>query len=242
MLDKLKSKYILKKIFEMIKNKRKLNIIKYNKGILAKLNINKKDFETYINVKEFNNKYNTNIEDIDIKELNLSGKHIGNKGLKDLVKIKFKELNGLYLSNNEISDINILEKINFKELNILDLGYNQISDINILEKVNFKELKELNLSYNKISDINILEKVNFKKLKELNLCLNNISNINILEKVDFKELNILDLSDNRISDINVLEKVNFKKLKKLNLSNNPINEEKYNSILINFKSKMNMII
>ena len=31
MLDKVKSKYIVKEIFENIKNKRKLNIIKYNK-------------------------------------------------------------------------------------------------------------------------------------------------------------------------------------------------------------------
>ena len=36
MLDNVKSKYILKDIFEKIKNKRKLNIIKYNKGIKVK--------------------------------------------------------------------------------------------------------------------------------------------------------------------------------------------------------------
>jgi len=242
MLDKVKSKYILKEIFEMIKNKRKLNIIKYNKRITVKLNINKIDFEIYIPLKKYNDKYNTNIEDIDIKELNLIGRKIGNEGLKDFVTIKFKKLKELNLSLNNISDINILQKVNIKELKELYLSWNKISDINILQKVNFKELNILDLSDNQISDINILEKVNFKKLKELNLCLNNISNINILEKVDFKELNILDLSDNRISDINILEKVNFKKLKKLNLSNNPINEEKYNSILINFKSKMNIII
>ena len=41
---------------------------------------------------EFNNKYNTNIEDIDIKKLNLIDKKIGNEGLEFLSKIKFKEL------------------------------------------------------------------------------------------------------------------------------------------------------
>ena len=45
-----------------------MNIIKYNKKIKIKLDINKKDFEIYITLKKFNNKYNTNIEDIDIKE------------------------------------------------------------------------------------------------------------------------------------------------------------------------------
>ena len=116
MLEKVKSKYILKEIFENIRNKRKLNIIKYNKGINIKLEMNKEDFQIYIILKEFNNKYNTNIEDIDIKELYLNGKKIGNEGLKDLVKIKFKELKKLSLNRNIISNINILEKVNFKEL------------------------------------------------------------------------------------------------------------------------------
>ena len=67
MLDNVKSKYIVKEIFENIKNKRKLNIIKYNKRITTKLNINKEDLEIYKTLKEFNNNYNTNIEDTDIK-------------------------------------------------------------------------------------------------------------------------------------------------------------------------------
>ena len=128
MLDDVKSKYILKIIFEKIKNKRKLNIIKYNKRIMIKLDITKEDFEIYITLKEFNKKYFNAIEDIEIKELILKERDISNKGLKDLVKIKFKELKVLNLSVNEISDINILEKVNFKELNYLDLSYNEINE------------------------------------------------------------------------------------------------------------------
>jgi len=123
---------------EKIKNKRKLNIIKYNKRIKAKLNINKEDFEIYITLKEFNNKYKTNIEDIDIRELNLYRKNIKNGGLKDLSKIKFKELNKLNLRYNKISDISVLEKVNFKELKELDLISNKLLDISVLAKVNFK--------------------------------------------------------------------------------------------------------
>jgi len=74
-----------------MKNKRKLNIIKYNKRILVRLNINKKNFELYSKLKEFNTKYETNIEDIDIKTLNLKDEYIENEGLKDLVEIIFKE-------------------------------------------------------------------------------------------------------------------------------------------------------
>ena len=82
MLDKIKSKFILKNIFRKIKNKRKLNIIKYNKRILNRLNIVKEDFEMYIRWKELNYKYKTNIEDLDIKELDLSRKCINNKELE----------------------------------------------------------------------------------------------------------------------------------------------------------------
>ena len=138
MLDKVKSKYTLKEIFKRIKNKRKLNIIKYNKRVMIKLDITKEDFEIYTILKEFNFKYNTNIQDIDIKTLNLSGKCIRNEGLKDLNKIKFKGLNELNLDENEISDINILEKVKFKELKLLYLGTNNISDINVLENVKFE--------------------------------------------------------------------------------------------------------
>ena len=65
-------------------------------------------------------------------------------------------------------------------MEVLDLSENNISDINILEKVNFKELKELYLGHNNfISDIKILEKVKFEKLEVLSLSENEISDINI---------------------------------------------------------------
>ena len=43
---------------------------------------------------------------------------IKNEGLKDLFKLKFKfqELKKLNLSDNKISDINILEKVNLTKL------------------------------------------------------------------------------------------------------------------------------
>ena len=57
MLSKIRSNYILKQLLEMIRYKRKLNIIKYNKRIKIKLNIKKEDFKVYIALKKFNNKY-----------------------------------------------------------------------------------------------------------------------------------------------------------------------------------------
>ena len=102
MLDKIKSKLIIKEIFKKIKSKRKLNIIKYNKRLLTKLNIDKKDFEICTILNQYNKKYGTNIEDINIKELNLSDSVIKNKGLKDLIVIGFKKLKELNLCHNDI--------------------------------------------------------------------------------------------------------------------------------------------
>ena len=134
-----------------------MNIIKYNKKILERINITQEDFKVYIYVKDSNKKYNLNIEDIDISELTLKDKHLGNEGLKSLSKIIFKELKFLDLRSNNISDINCLEKFDCKKLEILKLNFNEISDINSLEKVNFKELRELYLINNNIKDMYYLE-------------------------------------------------------------------------------------
>ena len=174
MLDKIKSIIIIIRIFKNMRNKRKLQIIKYNKRLYNKLDIEKKDFKVYEILQEFNKKYNTNIEDIDLREINLNYCSINNGGLKYFKRIVFKELNKLILSDNKISSINIFEKVDLKKLKKLNLSKNKISDINSLKNINFKELNLLDLSENKISDINILEKVNFEELKILNLSSNKI--------------------------------------------------------------------
>ena len=175
-------------------------------------------------IQEFNTKYELNIKDKNITELNLGFKNIGEEGLKELCKIEFKELKELNLFGNNIWDIKVLEKVKFEKLKILDLRHNLISDIRVLEKVNFNQLKELFLSFNNISDIKVLEKVKFEELEKLYLSANKISNINVLEKVNFKELKVLYLHENIISDIKVLEKVKFEKLEILSLGWNNISD------------------
>ena len=163
-----------------------------------------------------------NLEFKELKELYLSKNQISD--IQVLERVNYKELQNLNLNANEISDIGVLEKVNFKQLKSLSLYHNQISDIKVLEHVYFKVLKELDLSNNKISDIKVLEKANFKELQKLNLSWNEISEIKVLEKVDFNQLQNLYLSNNKISDIKVLEKVNFKELKVLYLGYNQISE------------------
>ena len=149
---------------------------------------NNKNNEKLLN--EFNKKYKLNIEDIKIEELDLNSRNIGDEGLKDLVKIEFKELKKLDLNDNNITNIEALEIARFEKLTQLDLGNNKITDISILEKVNFKDLKVLILENNKITDINILEKVNFEELKILKLFKNNISDFKVLDKLKYEKLKL----------------------------------------------------
>ena len=247
MLKEIKSTFILKHIFNNIKNKKKLKIIKYNKKILKRLDITIENYESYCLIKKFNSKFDLEIEDIDIKELDLIGKNITNfdlnrlkeTGIKDLkrlylcsneisfIPLQFNKLEILSLGNNNIKDIYELENLNFNYLKELYLYDNLISDIKILEKIEFPKLEILSLAENLITDINILEKVNFKELKKLYLGNkmirgNNISDINVLNKVKFEKLELLDLSMNNIKDINILAYVNFKNLRVLNLKENII--------------------
>ena len=74
MLRKIRSKYVLNIIFGKLKKRKELNLIKYNKKIIDKLNIKKNDFEDFIFLMEFNKKYNLKIKDIEIFGLNLNEK------------------------------------------------------------------------------------------------------------------------------------------------------------------------
>ena len=110
--------------------------------------------------------------------------------------VKLENLESLNLSFNQISNITIFEKLNFKKLKKLFLCNNDIFAIDVLENVNFENLEEIDLGYNKISDINILENANFPKLKILYLYGNNISEIKVLYKINVE---IINISNNKIN-------------------------------------------
>ena len=188
MLYAIKCNYILNLIFYHLKANLKLKLLKHNKELQDKLDINIENFKEYNYLFNMNNMFHLNINDINIEILSLSGQSLGNEILNYLNKINFSELKELDISENEISEINELKNAKFYKLEILNLGDNDITDISILEQVKFKKLKLLNLKENKISNISILEKVKFIELEELVLYSNKISNINVLENVDFNNL------------------------------------------------------
>ena len=125
-------------------------------------------------LKDLNKKYNLNIKDLNVDKLDLRWKKLGNEGLVDLCKFKFKFLKELILNNNNITDIKPLEKAKFEKLEILDLSQNKISDINIFKNVGFQGLRQLYLGYNNISDIKIFGKEIFEDLEILSLNDNKI--------------------------------------------------------------------
>ena len=124
MLANISNKYIIELLFTYMRDIRKLIIIKYNKNLKERINMTNKDYEVYRNLVVFNKTYKTNIEDINIKELNLTRKRIKIDAISILNKIEFKDLKILNLSNNEVSNLSGLKSASFKNIEILNLEKN----------------------------------------------------------------------------------------------------------------------
>ena len=234
--------YFLKSLFSLNDIKNNLICLKIYFG--HKHCVIKADsFEEINNMKLLKYLYIINInfdKNIEIKLNNLKILYCNKCKNANSIYINCKNLKKLYYINNNISNLNNFKE-KFEKLEILDLSNNALSNIDILNYINSKELKVLNLSNNEISNIEeIFKNLNLEKLEVLNLNRNKISNINILEKINFNELKKLDLSDNKISDIEVLEKVKFKNLDKLDLSGNNIMKNNNGVLKIKntFKNKL----
>ena len=132
MLSKIRSLKILNIILGTLKKRIELKLLKYNKKMMNKLNIKKEDFEQFILLKEINLKFNLNIKDIDINEIDLENKNLDNDIIEYLTKIKFNKLKVLDFEVNKISDIEALEKLKLPKLEILNLRENNIGNIDIL--------------------------------------------------------------------------------------------------------------
>lgn len=152
-----------------------------------------------------NNKLNDSYDCIEnlygLTNLNISGNNVTNLKCLDTLltniekEYQEKVLKELTISNNNISDINVLSKI--PTLEILSMQFNNISNIKALE--NITTLKTLNMSNNGITDISDLGKLT--ALENLYMDNNSITNIEVIQNFS---LNKLAISGNKISDISVL--------------------------------------
>ena len=171
MLDGIKSQMIINSVFRHIKQKKKLKIALYNKILLKRLNITIKDLEDFKFLKEFNSKFNTNIEDINISIIDLTQKNLNNDIFEYLRNIRPTQTKELLLSNNNISDIKTPKNVNFEKSEKPLSNNNKLTDINSPNQINLEELKELTFYQNEISDINALNNLKFNKLEKLSFAI-----------------------------------------------------------------------
>ena len=122
----IKNKYILNRVFSYLKYGLKLKILKHNKHLMNKLNISIKDFENFQLIKELNQKYNIDIQDIDVEELNLNLKGKINEAINIITQLKLEELKVLDLTQNELGNIDFLPQFMCKNLEILNLQQNRL--------------------------------------------------------------------------------------------------------------------
>ena len=195
------------------------NIIKkYNNVLIYQLTEEEKQNDLiYLFNERYDNEYT--LEDV---KINLTGKNLGNDGLKIFSDIHFSLLLEVNLSYNNIKTFNDLETANFPQLEVINISNNDIKDISTLQNLKFSYLRVLDLSNNKITNINIFESVNFPALEELYLSSNNIKDLNVLRKFNFEKLTKLYLSNNKIMEINVLENFSAAILEELYLNINYI--------------------
>ena len=113
----------------------------------------------------------------DEKKLDLNNKLNDQFNLKLFSLIEFPNLKELILSNNRLTDLNLLNNFNLSKTKILDLSNNEINDLSPLKDLskNAFNLEQLFLNNNKIENASILKKRYFEHLRKINLDGNEIS-------------------------------------------------------------------
>ena len=115
----------------------------------------------------------------------------------------------LDLNNQDISpnDLTLFSLIEFPNLESINLSNNELSDINVLNNFDLSKIKAIDLSYNKIKDLSPLKDISntAQNLEKLFLNNNNITNADILKKQYFKKLKEVRLTDNKLSEEDINE-------------------------------------
>ena len=186
---KIRSKYILSQIFDILQKRRKLEIIKYNKRIKKRINISIKDYKEYqeiyspieieilpiynqvgefINVKKeeiyFHIYFNDDKEEI---KRNFLNDHDKVQKIKIIIDYQVKSFNGLFFS------CQCIESIIFKKFH-----RNNIDDMSFMFSKCYS-LKEINFSNFNTENVTDMRSMFYEcpSLKELNLSNFNTNNV-----------------------------------------------------------------
>lgn len=186
---------------------------------------------------------------VNLKLIDLTGNNFTSLDSVFAEGVRYGSLREVYLSNNNLTDINALSRApmmtylslsgnnlttegtaaieNYPYLLYLSLADNQIDSVEHLK--NLKYLKELRLQNNALSNVNDLRRlVNLQILYLGHNSIQDIGNLNTLT-----QLEILYVNDNRIFDISALR--DLTKLEVINVSNNKLSSL---SVLGNYKSTL----
>ena len=215
----IKSKYILKQIFDNLSKSKSLNIIKYNKNIQNKLEISLNDY------KEWNTLYSSIIINI-IPKKNKYGKFI------DILNKDNKKYYHAYFNDNkdEISKLYIYKTAKVNKIKII-INYqiesfvNLFSECECIESISFQQFNRINITdmsymFNKCSYLkNIdLSKFNTIQVKRMENMFNGCSLLKKLDLSKFTTDNVENMK-NMFSDCKSLSNINIKSFNTSKVSN-----------------------
>ena len=230
-LNKIRSKYILRIIFKNLQKIKTLGILKFNKKLQNKINITKNDY-----------KVNSEIEIELIPISNQSGKfiNIDNKGnyYNEYYDENNNEIiNNCLTENDKVSKIKII--IDYRVISCENL----FKDCKIIQSINFKKfyknninnmnymfsgcssLKEINLSNFNTKNVTKMRFMFYEcsSLTELDLSSFNTNNVNNMSGMFYdcsslKKINFFKSNTNNLKDMSYMF-YGCSKLKTLNLSN-----------------------
>jgi len=213
LFSKIKSNFILKKIFNALDKKVSLEIIRYNKKIKKRVN---KDINTY-------KKYLQIIIEVIPKE-NIYGNfiNISNKENKCYYHIYFND-EGKEIKRNYIIEADKVEKIkigiDYEIKNLYGL-FKECICIKIMNFIQFNRKVNEDMSY-LFARYSFLEEINFSKF-----LTNNITNMSYMfyECSSLKKLNLSNFNTNKVTDMKGMF-YGCSSLEELNLSNFNINNK-----------------
>ena len=103
------------------------------------------------------------------KILDLRNRNIGDEGLKLLSKIKFKNLNTLDISGNNIKNIVPLSYMDLPNLEYLKMNDNKIENIEPITEINSNRLKEICLMNNNIRELSPSLEFDYPQLERIRI-------------------------------------------------------------------------
>ena len=192
--EKIKSRYILSKIYDIMSKKKKLEIVKYNKKVQNRLNLGVKDYKEYsetftpieIEIIPSKGRYG---KFINIDENDKLYYHIYFNDNKEEIKNKY-----IINSKDKITKIKII--IDYQVKSFKKLFYY----CECIESINFKKFYR-----NNITDMSWMFSL-CSSLKELNLTNFNTSNVIDMSYMfngcmSLKELNLPNFNTNNVKDM-----------------------------------------